>query len=70
MESYFEKVVQIFELKRVGGAPKGHPFAPQSHDSLHQLEASFTVKIQFQHMMMCNNSFALFQSTTATSVFL
>ena len=24
----FGEVVQIFELKRVGGAPKGHPFAP------------------------------------------
>ena len=26
MSSYFRKVVQIFELKRVGGAPKGHQF--------------------------------------------
>jgi len=26
--SYFGKLVQYFELKRVGGAPKGHPFAP------------------------------------------
>ena len=25
---YFRKVVQNFELKRVGGAPKGHPLAP------------------------------------------
>ena len=24
------EVVQIFELKRVGSAPKGHPFAPLS----------------------------------------
>jgi len=22
------EVVQMFELRRVGGAPKGHPFAP------------------------------------------
>ena len=28
MESYFGEVVQNFELKRVGGAPKGRPFAP------------------------------------------
>ena len=26
--SHFEEVVQIFELKKVGGAPKDHPFAP------------------------------------------
>jgi hypothetical protein len=25
--SYFEEVVQIFELKRVGGAPRGYQFA-------------------------------------------
>ena len=28
MESYFEKIVQNFELKRVEGAPKGHLFTP------------------------------------------
>ena len=28
MGSYFGNVVQNFELKRVGGAPKGHLFAP------------------------------------------
>ena len=28
MRSQFEKLVQNFKLKRVGGAPKGHPFAP------------------------------------------
>ena len=28
MGSQFEKLAQIFELKRVGGAPKGHQFAP------------------------------------------
>jgi len=27
MGSYFGEVAQIFELKRVGGAPKGHQFA-------------------------------------------
>jgi len=26
--SYFREVVQNFKLKRVGGAPKGHLFAP------------------------------------------
>ena len=25
---HFEKLVQYFELKRVGGAPKGPPLAP------------------------------------------
>ena len=28
MRSYFRKIAQTFELKRVGGAPKGHQFAP------------------------------------------
>ena len=28
MRSYFKKIVQNFELKRVGGAPKSHLFAP------------------------------------------
>ena len=28
MRSYFKEVVQNFELKRVGGGPKGHQFAP------------------------------------------
>jgi len=28
MGFHFEKPVQYFELKRVGGAPKGYPFAP------------------------------------------
>jgi len=28
MKSHLEKVVQNFELKRVGGAPKDHLFAP------------------------------------------
>ena len=28
MEFYFEKIVQNFELKSVGGAPKDHLFAP------------------------------------------
>ena len=28
MRSYFNEVVQNFELKRVGGGPKGHQFAP------------------------------------------
>ena len=28
MSFHFGEVVQNFELKRVGGAPKGHPLAP------------------------------------------
>jgi len=28
MEYHFGEVVQNFELKRVGGAPKGHPLTP------------------------------------------
>jgi hypothetical protein len=28
MISNFRKLVQVFELKRIGGAPKGHQFAP------------------------------------------
>ena len=28
MKSYFGEVVQNFELKRVGGAPKGHQLTP------------------------------------------
>ena len=28
IEFYFRKVVQNFELKKIGGAPKGHSFAP------------------------------------------
>ena len=28
IRSYFGEVVQMFELRRVGDAPKGHPFAP------------------------------------------
>ena len=30
----FEKVVQIFELKRVGDVPKGHNFALLNRDNL------------------------------------
>ena len=29
MGFHFRKIVQNIELKRVRGAPKGHPFAPQ-----------------------------------------
>jgi len=28
MGFYFEKLIQYFELKRVGGTPKGYPFSP------------------------------------------
>jgi hypothetical protein len=30
----FEKLVQIIELKRFGGAPDGYPFAPLDHKGL------------------------------------
>jgi hypothetical protein len=30
MEFHLGKLVQYFKLKRVGGAPKGYPFASQS----------------------------------------
>ena len=29
LRSHFQEVVQNFELKRVGGAPKGHQLRPQ-----------------------------------------
>ena len=38
MGSQFEEVVQIFEVKRVGGAPKGHQFTSlSSHENTEDL---------------------------------
>jgi hypothetical protein len=49
MRFYFRKVVQIFEIKRVGGAPKGHPFAPLTFDVLKGLYLKSGVFGLFEH---------------------
>ena len=49
MESHFDDVVQIFELKRVRAAPpKGHPFAPLGK----MLSRLKTRKINIPHFFM------------------
>ena len=47
IRSHFEKLVQNFELKRIGGAPKGHQLTPLRKSiqvrPLHQAYATCTV---------------------------
>ena len=69
MEFYFEKLVQYFELKRVGGAPKGYPFAPLIINDVKAMKYPFLIFHNIPILDIWRVSFCLLKEVVSESYF-